>query len=105
MIRISSPTLVAFLPALALTFAAPAFADTAIPKGEALCKAAAAAQQPAPASTRINKDETTANGNTFNMIVRVKYSDGAAGKLACTVDRTAGTAAIAANAGVAVSAR
>lgn len=105
MIRLSSPLLVALVPAFALTLAAPAFAETPIPKAESLCKAAAATQQPTPASMRISKDETTANGSTFSMVVRVKYADGAPGKLACTVDRVAGTASIAPSTGGAIAAR
>lgn len=92
MTRLSSP---AILAALALAFAAPAFAaPTSVPTAEKLCKAAAAAQQPAPKSVRIDKDNTRADTRSFLMQLRVRTADGAAGVLQCEVDRVAGTASI-----------
>lgn len=95
MIRLSSPSLLAaVLPALALVLAVPAFADVSVVGGEKLCKEAALKHEPAPTSVRVDKNGTKATNTSFDMSLRVKLADGASGKMACAVDRVAGTAAV-----------
>ena len=90
MIRVSS---LALLPALVLAFAAPAFA-TSLVKGEKLCKEVAQSAEPAPKSIRVDKPNTRASNDRFEMQLRVRNADGSAGVLACSVDRAAGTATV-----------
>ena len=84
MTRVSSLIL---LSAAALALASPALAKTSIQKGEILCKAEIAKQEPAPKTVRVDKEGVRINGGLFVYTVRVKNADDSAGKLFCTVDR------------------
>jgi len=85
MTRLSS---LAILAAAAVALAAPAFASPiSIQKGEAVCKAAATAQTPAPKTVRVDKDETRVNADVLKFTLRVKAADDKSAKLICAVDR------------------
>ena len=84
------------LSALAIALASPALAKASIQKGETLCKAEVAKQDPAPKSVRVDTDGVKASNNSFVYTVRVKNADDSAGKLFCTVNRDAETVSIAA---------
>jgi len=84
MTRVSSLIL---LSAAALALASPALAKTSIQKGEILCKAEIAKQDPAPKTVRVDKEGVKINGGIFVYTVRVKNADDSSGKLFCTVDR------------------
>lgn len=91
MIRLSS---LIILSATALALSSPAFAKTTIQKGENLCKAELAKASPAYKSVRVDKEGAKASNATFVFDVRVRHADNSAGKVVCTVDREANTAAI-----------
>lgn len=83
--------------AAGLMLAAPAFAaTTSLAKGEKLCKTAISAQTPAPASVRVDDGETRTSKETIWFKLKTKSADGAAGVVACTVNRTTAEVAIAA---------
>lgn len=92
MTRLSS---LAILAAAAVALAAPAFATPiSIQKGEAVCKAAAAAQTPAPKSVRVDKDETRVNADVLKFTLRVKAADDKSTKMICAVDRESQAASL-----------
>jgi hypothetical protein len=84
MTRVSSPILLSIA---ALALASPALAKASIQKGEILCKAEIAKQNPAPKNIRVDKEGVKATGDLFVYTVRVKNADDSAGKLLCTVNR------------------
>jgi hypothetical protein len=94
------------LVAAACALGAPAFAKTSIQGGQNVCKAAFAAQTPAPASARVDSNETRVNNDVLVYSYKVKAagSDKAV-DATCTVDRNAGTATISMDAGVVTSAK
>lgn len=82
------------LGAAAVALAAPASAKTTIIKGEQLCKAAVAAQTPAPKSYRVDKASTRVSDSHLWFNVRTRNDAGEAIDLTCTVDRAAGVASV-----------
>jgi hypothetical protein len=94
------------LAAVAFVIGAPAFAKTSIQGGQNACKAAFATQTPAPSSVRVDSNETRVSNDALTYTFRVK-ADGEdkTRTVTCTVDRNAGTATLAADAGQVTSAK
>ena len=86
---------VVILTAVAVTLAAPASAKTTIIKGEQLCKAAVAAQEPAPKSYRVNKASARVSDGHLWFEVRTRNEANEALDVICTVDRAAGVVSLA----------
>lgn len=82
--------------ASSLALAAPALAATSLAKGEKLCKTAVSAQTPAPASVRVDDGETRSSKETIWFKLKTKSAEGAAGVVACTVNRETEEVALAA---------
>lgn len=91
--KISTPVIIA---AAVLAFAAPASAKTSLTKAEQLCKAAVAAQTPAPKAFRVDKDATRATDGSVSFRLITSNADGTSGRLGCTVDRSSSAVELAA---------
>ena len=87
--------------AVALATGAPAFAKTSIQGGQNACKAAFAAQTPAPTSTRLDSNDGIRVSNDA-LIYLYSVKTPAAEKpssVTCTVDRKTNVATLASDAG------
>jgi hypothetical protein len=94
------------LAAMALAIGAPAFAKTSLQGGINACKAAFAAQTPAPSSARLDGNGTRVSNDQLTYVYSVKPT--AADKPAdvtCTVDRNTNIATLSASAGQTASAK
>jgi outer membrane protein W len=88
-------TTLALVAAAALAASAsPAFAKASIQSGQNICKAAFAAQTPAPSTTRLVGDQTRVNNDTLVYVFKVKVGDAAQTSVTCTVDRDTNTASL-----------
>ena len=70
-------------------------AKTSLGKGKKLCEAAAKADQPAPKTVYVDKNEMTVSDASLTFRLRVKKSDDSSVRLTCAVDRETDAATLA----------